>query len=326
MRPLLKPSRWKQFVTPECQSDPAGVMFGRVAGGGDGDGNGDGEERGSGFDKGSPRSSAETDYTTAEENSSDPKDGGTDAPPSPPPPPREPDSPAVAEDRDDDEPIDFLRFKDIVTAALKNYTTSCSPEEQAREQLAKEARLREELLTNDLDRIFRMINPLGTARVLREDIAHGLSAREDVHAVLEMSERVVYLLEQEDGDRRTTALWRTWRATFMEWNPEERVTVPNTMNYDEFHAFFAGILHKEWARAAAEQATAEEGTEDTRAKALENDVMYRRSKLAFDLIDSDGNGSLSGREMLEAVNDPKTVAALTVRMCWWWWRRVVNVR
>ena len=54
--------------------------------------------------------------------------------------------------------------------------------------------------------------------------------------------------------------------------------------------------------------------------------MYRRSKLAFDLIDSDGNGSLSGREMLEAVNDPKTVAALTVRMCWWWWRRVVNVR
>ena len=32
------------------------------------------------------------------------------------------------------------------------------------------------------------------------------------------------------------------------------------------------------------------------------------------LIDSDGNSSLSGREMLEAVNDPKTVAALTVRM------------
>lgn len=309
MRPLLKPSRWKQFVTPECQSNPADMMFGRVEGGGDRDGNGDGEERGSGLNKGSPRSSAETDYTTAEEDG-DPMD----APPSPPPPPREPDSPAVVEDRDD-EPVDFLRFKDIVTAALKNYTTSCSPEEQAREQLAKEARLREELLTNDLDRIFRMINPLGTARVLREDIAHGLSAREDIHAVLEMSERVVYLLEQEDGDRSTTALWRTWRATFMEWNPEERVTVPNTMNYDEFHAFFAGILHKEWARAAAEQANAEEDTEDTRAKALENDVMYRRSKLAFDLIDSDGNGSLSGRELLEAVNDPKTVTALTVRMC-----------
>ena len=192
-------------------------------------------------------------------------------------------------------------FKRIFAVALKEYMATCSPEELDKERLARETRLRDELLTNDLDRIFGLLNPLATIRMSREDIAHGLINREDIGAVLMMSERVRALME-----------WQLWRTKLLEWNPEERLMVPETMTFEEFHSFFSDLLHAEWAKAAKEKAQkeAEEDTAEKRAKALENDVMYRRNKLAFDLIDEDGNGTLSGRELLMAVQNKETVEAL----------------